>query len=159
MDLYLWCILKYTCQVAVCEAESLVSKYICYDCLVRFYWRAAAHVGDYRCRNVAWLHLAWAGVYCPPFPPTPRLGRARMRAFLAYVVAQCWWRATRGLHLEYGGLASPPYIDWVAHARYHMPIQFSIPNYNFKWQIGTWSKFRIIQLEFQNAAISNSIEI
>jgi hypothetical protein len=28
----LTCILKYTCQVAVCEAESLVSKYTCFDC-------------------------------------------------------------------------------------------------------------------------------
>jgi hypothetical protein len=28
MDLYVWYILKYTCQVAVCEAESSVSKYM-----------------------------------------------------------------------------------------------------------------------------------
>jgi hypothetical protein len=132
MDLYVWYILKYTCQVAVCEAESLVSKYICFDCLVRIFLRAAAHVGNYRCRNMAWLHLACAGVYYPPSPPPPDLVVHVCAPLLAYVVARCWWRATRWLHLVYGGLASPPSIDWVAHAHYHLPIQFSFLNYNFK---------------------------
>ncbi len=77
MDLYVWFILKYTCQVAVCVAESLVSKYIFFDCLVRIFWKAASHVGDYMCRNVAWLHLAW--VYFPPSPHL-RLGHAGTRA-------------------------------------------------------------------------------
>ncbi len=79
-DLYIWWILKHTCRVAVCEAESLVSKYmyICFDCLVRIFWRAAAHVGD---RGVVtWHDFTWRGRgYIILLPPTPRLGRARTR--------------------------------------------------------------------------------
>ncbi len=103
--------------------------------LVRIFRRAAEHVGDYRYRNVAWLHLAWAGVYCPPSPPPPDLVVHVRAPLFAYVAAQYGWRATHWLHSVHGGLASPPSIDWVAHARYHLPIQFQFQNFKFKCQI------------------------
>jgi hypothetical protein len=48
--------------------------------LVRIFWRAAMHVGNYRCRNVAWLHLAWVGYIflLPPHPPTWSCTYARL---------------------------------------------------------------------------------
>ncbi len=61
----------------------------------------------YTCRNVAWLHLAWAGVYIPPSPHPPTWS-CMYAPLLAYVVTWCWWHATRWLHLVYGGLDSPP---------------------------------------------------
>jgi hypothetical protein len=68
------------------------------------------------------------------FPPPPRLGRASTRAFFglrggAVLVACNSWTS-----LGVRGPGLPPYIDWVVHARYHLPIQFSILNYNFKFK-------------------------
>ncbi len=153
LDLYVWCILKYTCEVAVC-AESFFSKYICFDCLVRIYWRAAAHVGDYWCHNVAWLHLAWLGVFSS-IPPTPRLGHARMCAF--------WPMWSRGVgrvacnaltSLGERGPGPPPHPSIGSRTRAiicQYKFQFSViiqnrikmPNQNFKRQISTWAMFRI----------------
>jgi hypothetical protein len=122
-----WGILKHTCRVAGCEAESLVSKYmyICFDCLVRIFWRAAAHVGD---RGVVtWHDFTWRGrehiILLPTHPPTWSCTYARLFWPTSW---RWWWHAARWLHLVHGGLASPPSIDWVAHTRYHSPIQFSI---------------------------------
>jgi hypothetical protein len=48
-----------------------------------------AHVGIYRCRNLARLHLAWVGGIRlhPPHPPTKSCMYVRL---LAYVVARCF---------------------------------------------------------------------
>ncbi len=94
-------------------------------CLVRIF-EGQPRTRAIRGRNVAWLHLAWAGVYFPPSPPPPDLVVHVRVPLFAYVVARYWWRATRWPHLVHGGLASPASIDWVAHARYQSPIQFSI---------------------------------
>jgi hypothetical protein len=109
--------------------------YICFDCLVKIFRRAAANIGDIGV--VTWHDFTWRGWgYISLFPPTPRLGRARMRASFDLRVSRCWWRAPRWLHLVHGGPASPPSIDWVAHVRYHLPIRFSfsiiISNLNVK---------------------------
>jgi hypothetical protein len=67
------------CQVAVCEAESSVSKYICFDCLVRIFLRAAAHRGNIGV--VTWHDFTWHGWgYIFLLPPYPRLSCARTRA-------------------------------------------------------------------------------
>jgi hypothetical protein len=118
--------------------------YICFDCLVRIFLRAAAHIGDIgvvTCKT----SLGVGGGIFSSFPPTPRLGHARMHAFFDLRVSRCWWRAARWLHLVPGGLASPPSIDWVAHARYHLPIQFSfsiiISNLNVKSEFQTADRY------------------
>jgi hypothetical protein len=106
------------------------------------------------------------GSIMPSSPPPPDLVVHVRAPLFAYVVARYWWRATRWLHLVHGGLASPPSIDWVAHARYHSPIQFSILNYNFKskcqnrfskycktlphtWPVQTSNQILIFKLKFQ----------
>ena len=83
---------------------------------------------------VTWHDFTWRGrgFHFPPSPPPPDLVVHVRAPLFAYVDVRYWWRATRWPHLVHGGLASPPSIDWVAHARYHSPIQFSILNYNFK---------------------------
>ena len=89
-------------------------------------------------RNVAWLHLAGGGFIMPSSPSPPDLVVHVRAPLFAYVDARYWWRATRWLHLVHGGLASPPSIDWVAHARYHLPIQFQLQYhliFKFKCQI------------------------
>ncbi len=84
------------------------------------------------CHNVAWLHLAWVGVRGITPPPPTRLctyarhsdyggwrGEAIAWQYILYVgdgrvqrFDFTWWK---------GALASPPTIDWVMHACYHMP--------------------------------------
>ncbi len=123
-----WGIMKHTCRVAGCEAESLVSMYmyICFDCLVRgFFLRAAAHVGHGGV--VTWHDFTWCWrghiILLPPHPPTWSCTYARL---FSPMWSRWWWLAARWLHLVHGGLASSPSIDWVAHVRYHSPIQFPI---------------------------------
>ncbi len=90
------------------------------------------------------------GFIMPSSPPPPDLV-VHVRALLfAYVVARYWWRATRWLHLVYGGLASPPSIDWVAHACYQSPIQFSI--------LITISNLNV-KLEFQSKLCHHTLDV
>jgi hypothetical protein len=126
-DIYIWWILKHMCWVAACEAESLVSKYmyICFDILVRIFWRAAAHVGDSGVVTCM-TSLGVGGGILSSFLPTPRLGRACTCASFGLCA-----RSVGGVqHADYiwcmGAWPPPPSIDWVGHARYHSPIQFSI---------------------------------
>jgi hypothetical protein len=85
-------------------------------CLVRIF-EGQPRTQAIRGRNVAWLHLAGGGFRLSSPPPPDLVVHVRAPLF-ACVIARYWWRATRWPHLVHGGLASPPSIDWVAHARY-----------------------------------------
>ncbi len=119
-----------------------------------------------RCRNVAWLHLAWAGVYCIILlPPHPPVGHARTHASFGLRVSRCWWRAARWLHLVHGGLASPhPSIGLRTCAtirQYNFQFSIIISNLNVKSEFQTADRYvsdvqnHILYLELQNV-ISNS---
>ncbi len=131
-SIYIWLILKYSCKLQSVRQRAWSASTCTYVWLFsQDFLKGSSARRRQRCRNVAWLHLVGGGILSS-FPPTPRLGRVRMRASFGLRVSRCWWHAARWPHLVQGGLASPPSIDWVAHARYHAPIQFSILNYNFK---------------------------
>ncbi len=50
-------------------------------CLIRILTEVwLVHVGNSVCHTVAWLHLAWVGVFAS-IPPTPWFGHAHTRAF------------------------------------------------------------------------------
>ncbi len=113
--------------------------------------------GRQRCRNLAWLHLAWAGVFSS-ISPTPRLGRACTRAsFLP-----TWSRGIGGVQLAdftwCMGAWPPPHPSIGSRTR------ATICQYNFNYHLIFKSKcqikisnadrqvglFRIIYMEFQN---------
>ncbi len=56
----------YTCQVAVWGAKTWSASMVCL-LSQDFYWNM--HMGDYVCRNVAWLHLVQVESICLYPPP------------------------------------------------------------------------------------------
>ncbi len=82
----------------------------------------------YWCRNVAWLHLAWAGVYFPPSPPPRDLVVHACAPLLAYVP-----RGVGGMQLAdftwCMGAWPPPYPSIGSCTR------ATIRQYNFQFSI------------------------
>ncbi len=106
--------------------------YICFDCLVRIFWRAAAHVG-YR-GVITWHDFTWRGqgyiFLLPPHPPTWSCTYARL-------FRPTWSRGVGGVQLVTFtwcmGAWTPPYPSIGSRTRATIcqyNVQFS--NYNFK---------------------------
>ncbi len=110
--------------------------YICFDCLVRIFWRAAAHVGD---RGVVtWHDFTWRGrgFHYALISPTPRLGRVLTRASFGLCVSRYWWRAARDITWCMGAWPPPhPSIGSRTRAtsrQYNFQFLIIISNLNVK---------------------------
>ncbi len=116
-----------------------------------FYW--SVHMGDYVCRNVAWLHLAWVGV----FASTPWRGHTCTHAMgVTYVgltwIGLKWWAWKYILYVDNGRMQHFDCTWWEGVWAAPRPstescthiiicphnIQSQFQNYNFKLQFHTY---------------------
>jgi hypothetical protein len=101
---------------------------------------------------IMWHDCTWCGWPYLLQPPAPQLGRACTRAFwpmcdrcgkrpqmMTMAVYTTVYRAMVMCNASSalggrGHLVGPPPIDWVVHARYHLPTQYSITISKLKLQ-------------------------
>ncbi len=134
-------------------------------CIVRILLKGTC--GRLACRS---MHdCTWRGWgYFRHNPPTPRLGRVHARAIQptwADVERPKWWAWQYSIYYVddgrvqrfdftwwKGALASPPPIDWVMHAHYHLLTQYSIKSQN---KISNWN-FKHIFFEIISRSLSQT---
>ncbi len=123
--------------------------YVCFECLLRIFWRAAAHVGN---RGVVTLRdFTWRGrgyiFLLPPHPPT-------WSCTYAHLFWPTWSRGVGGVQLvdfTWCMVAWPPPHPSIGSRTRATICQynFQFSNYNFKWfeckiKVSNGSMFRII---------------
>jgi hypothetical protein len=111
-------------------SSSILSKQVRSVCLVRI----LTEVWHVACRNVARLHLLCVGAFASTPPPPDWVVPVHSPFCLRRTDVERPYIDVHGRYVLYVGDGHVQCIDWVKHARYHLPTQYFITILKLKFQ-------------------------